>query len=301
MRRRSAQEAPAETTTNQATSPPRDPLVVTNGRCQPVNLEGIWRGCSAFLLLGGPSLNDHPKEVFRERGVLSMAVNNTAAHRQSNAFVAADPPQKFCESIFFDPRMLVFLPESKRNDSRGRLRIKQDGKFSWSPVSVLDTPSTFFFARNAEFNPATFLTTPEASWGTNKKGHEKTGRRRLLFTPFLALRLLHYLGIREVFCCGLDFNMTTEAGYAFNQERDEDAVASNWSLYKAANEELAVLRPHLDSAGFRVYNVNAKSGCHVFDYVPFDKALERVRGAVLKEPEDGYNLSGWYTKNHVDE
>ena len=278
---------------------PRDPLAVSNGLCQPVNLCDAWAGCSAFLVLGGPSLNDLPTNVLAERGVLSLGINNVAAYVNTTAFVCADPPNKMHQSIWFDPKIWKFIPTSKRNEGRGRLRIKENGKFRWSPISTAQCPSCWFFERDAEFDPTQWASRPTASWGSNKKGSEKTGRPRLLFTPLLGLRVLHYLGVREVFCLGMDFGMSTDQGYAFEQARDQDAVNANNHLYKTANGELTALRPYLDQIGFHVFNCNRFSGCSAFDYVPFEAALERVRGAVPQGPAD---LANWYdSKNQVDE
>lgn len=281
--------------------PPRDPLRVYNNRLLPIDLCDLWRGCAAFLVLGGPSLNQYPKEVFSDRGILSLGVNNVAAHVQTTAWVCSDPPQKFHHALFFDGKMLTFLPRNKASAERGKLRIKTGegdaARFDWAGVIARNCPGTFFFDRSECFNPETFLTDETASWGTNRKGNAKTGRERLLFTPFLALRLLHYLGVREVYCVGMDFGMAGDAKYAFGQDRTTDAIRSNNNLYHAANRELKALRPHLDKSGFHVYNVNQESGCHAFDYVPWEKALSRVRGAV---PAGKLDLSYFYeTKDQV--
>lgn len=279
-------------------SPPRDPLNVVNARNVPVDLCDIWRGCAAFLVLGGPSLNKLPLNAFGERGVLSLGINNVAGYVRTTAFLCSDPANKFNFSIWTDPKIWKFIPKSRMRRTRGRLREKVGGEFRWSQVCVIDCPSTWYFDRDAHFEPDKFLTKPSASWGTGKQGiKDGSTRPKMLFTPLLGLRLLHYLGVREVYCVGMDFTMSKEAGYAFQQGRDDEAVASNHNLYRVANSELVSLRPHLDAAGFKVYNCNGDSLCSAFPHVPFERALKRVRGAVQA---GALELEGWYeTKGKV--
>jgi len=54
-----------------------------------------------------------------------------------------------------------------------------------------------------------------------------------------------------------------------------------------------MLRPVFERYGFETYNCNPLSRCRAFDYVPFDLALEVVRGDVPKEP---FDLKFWYNK-----
>lgn len=277
--------------------PPRDPLVVYNNRLAKVDLCDIWKGCAAFLVLGGPSLRDCPAEVFARRGVLSLGVNNVCGLVRTTAFVCSDPPEKFHHGIWFDPLVMKFVPRCKAGASRNGLRIKTDGVFSWSPITIRECPSVYFFDRAEDMTPENFLSHAAAYWGTNFKGNRKTGRPRLLFTPFLGLRILHYLGVREIYCVGLDFGMDENHKYAFEQGRDTAAMRANNMLYRTANAELAAIEPHLGKAGLRVYNVNPKSRCGVFPFVSFDTALQRISGAVPAEP---FDLADWYeTKGKV--
>lgn len=278
-------------------APPHDPLCVYNTRLARVDLAGLWQNNAAFLVLGGPSVNRYRPEVFAERGVLSLGVNNVAGKIRCSAFVCADPPQKFHHGIWFDGRILKFVPRCKAGASRGRIRTKVGGRFDWAPVGIRDCPSVFFFDRAEDLRPELFLTSPAAFWGTNKEGSRITGRPRLLFTPFLGIRLLWYLGVREIYCVGLDFRMSPTEQYCFEQGRDAGAIRANNNLYRSANKELAAIKPTLDEAGLKVFNCSAESGCPVFPFVPFETALRRVRGATPPEP---FDLLGWYeSKDHT--
>jgi hypothetical protein len=120
------------------------------------------------------------------------------------------------------------------------------------------------------------------------------GRAKVLFTPFIALRLLHYLGVRTVFLLGMDFFMTTENGYAFNQARTTGAAASNNEHYRIVNGMMHELRPYLEQSGMKVYNCNPKSRLSAFDYLPYAEAVTSCTALIPKKPWD---LSLWYEKD----
>ncbi len=276
-------------------------LGVYNARGVPVDLCDLWgRDVAAFLLLGGPSANLIPKESLAARGVLVFAVNNVGGHLPCSAWLMNDPVEKAHHGILLDGNILHFLPKPRMKNNRGKFRIKgADGIFSWAPIHAKDCPSMFFYERDVFFQPETFLSSETASWGTSSKHIDKgeTKRPKLLCTMFSALKIMYYLGVRETYLLGADFTMTTKAGYSFGQSRDADAVSANNNLFRTANLELCALQPHLLAGGYRVFNCNRESALQAFPYVPFEKALKRVRGAVPLEP---FDLTNWYnTKGQV--
>ena len=251
----------------------------------PIDLSGLWAPSPGFLVCGGPSLNDIPKEKLRERGIVSLAVNNSAGHVPVSAWVFGDPQQKFHHGMHLDPKCLTFAPNGKL---RKRINIKTpQGKFRATDICLKDCPGIFGFSRSTYFDKNTFLTDPSAHWGP---GGKMTQREfTLLDTMFLGLRLLHYLGCPRVYMLGVDFNMTTESPYAFGQKK-----GGRNGRYGKTNKLLRDLRPIFEKDNFFVYNCNPNSKCDAFDYVPFEKAYLDCKGGIPPEP---FDLSEWYEKS----
>jgi hypothetical protein len=250
----------------------------------PVDLNGLWGPSPGFLVCGGPSLNDIPKERLRERGIISLAVNNSAGHMPVSAWVFGDPQNKFHHGIHLDPKCLTFAPNGKL---RKKINVKnQDGKFRATDIRVMDCPGVMGFSRSSVFNKDTFLTDVSAHWGPG--GKQSEGKIKILDTMFLGLRLMHYLGCPRVYMLGVDFNMTSDRPYAFGQEK-----GGRNGRYKKTNSLLKELRPVFEKAGFFVYNCNPKSKCDAFDYVSFEKAYLDCKGGIPPEP---FDLSQWYEK-----
>ncbi len=254
-----------------------------------------WRGCSAFLVCGGPSVNALDTSVLRERGIMSLAINNVAGHIPVRAMTFSDPVKKFHHGIWFDGSIQKWVPEPKLKEF---VRIKRpDGQFVQSDYRAADCPNVIGYRRDGVFIPEDFLTRDTASWGTNKKGVAKTGRPKVMCSMLLGIRLLHYFGVRRIFMLGVDFAMDSTRGnygnYSFGEERDKGAVQSNNHSYRVVNEMLVELRPYLDRSGLEVYNCNPLSGLRAFDHIPFGVAAEDCRGKVPREP---FDLAGWYIK-----
>lgn len=284
--------------------PPReqwqDPLVITDRQGQPTDvLRNMLGGGAAFLVCGGPSLNDIPREALAERGVYSLGINNAAAHVPVSAFTASDPPMKFHHGIFEDPKIMKFLPKPKLAHGRGQLRMRgPDGKLVASGRTTAQCPNVWGYERRSWLSPdETWFTETSAAWGNHKEGVAKTGEPKTVCTMLLGMRILQYLGARTIFLLGVDFAMSPARGetgnYAFGEQKHADACGSNNEQYAVVNRWLIQLRPVFERFGFQVFNCNPRSHLRAFDYVPFDEALPIVRGRV---PAGAWDLQGWYEK-----
>jgi hypothetical protein len=290
---------------HEATLPPlhpvrenEDPLVIYGRDCQPMGhaLRNLWCDRSAFLVCGGPSTNALDMSVLKERGIVSLGINNVCGLHPVRAFVCGDQPEKFHHGIFFDPAIMKFVPKTRMNN---RIRVKQeDGTFADSAFTAKSCPSLFGYRRDSTWEPEKFLSSEAATWGLGKKQHEETKAPKILFTFFTGLRLLHYLGARRVFLLGADFGMSADRGYSFNQARWAGAIRGNNNHYRIAEPMCHELVPVFKAADYEVYNCNPHSHLRAFSYIPFDEAVEDCRGLVPKEP---FDLSGWYEKGEENE
>ena len=256
-------------------------------------LRNLWSPAAGFLVGSGPSLNTVDLGRLRERGIASLGINNAAAYAPCKSFVCSDPPEKFHHGVFFDPGIMKFVPHTKL---RKRVRAKlPDGSFRFTRYNVCDCPNVFAFHRRSVFKPEEFLTTEWASWGNNSQGAIDTGRQKAIFTWFIGLRLMVYLGVRRIYLLGVDFAMKPsgkrESGqYAFDQA---GVGLGNNSHYRVAADYCIELKPHLEAAGIEVYQTNPASRLTAFPHVGFDAAIEDCRGVVPVEP---FDLAGWYEK-----
>lgn len=253
-------------------------------------LRGLWAGCAAFLVGGGPSLNQVDRASLGRRGVLSLAINNAAGWVPATAVVFADPPRKIHHAVLSDPKLLKLVPREKL---RQRVRYKLAGGGWREGPKLRELPAVFAFERSSEFRPEEFLSGP-AQWGCNSAGAAATGRPKTLSTLLLGLRLLHYLGTARVHLLGVDFDMPVvtkrerEIGnYAWGQA---GSALSNNDAYRVLAGWLEELRPVLERAGMPVYNCNPRSRLRAFPHVQFARALADCQG-VCREPLD---MEGWY-------
>ena len=268
---------------------------LARGKCEvcrgtgfrPVDLNGLWYPSSGFLVCGGPSVNKIDKEKLRERGVVSLAVNNVAGHVPVTAWCFGDPQIKFHHGVHLDPKCLTFAPLGKL---RKRIYVKlPDGTFRATKVHVMDCPGVYGFARTSKFIPSEFFSSWYGQWGRGGDQPASDMPFKCLCTMLLGFRLMHYLGCPRIYLLGVDLWMDEASPYAFNQQR-----SPHNRRYWKENAYLKELKPVFKEHGFEVFNCNPDSKCDVFDYVPFEKAYEDCRGAVPIEP---FDLSKWYDKS----
>lgn len=275
------------------TKPVEDPLLLCDRNCKPIGhaLRGLWQDTAAFYVCGGPSLKKLDLGFLRERGIVSMGLNNVAGYAPVRSMTFSDPALKFHHGIFFDPAILKFVPKPKLTE---RVRAKlPDGTFQWTAHEVRSCPSVFGFERDGLWNAEEFLTREKATWGVSKKHKENEGKNPILFSFFLGLRLLHYLGVRRIYLLGVDFKMDAQAHYAFGQYRHDGAINGNNNSYRVATKMLQGLRPILEKSGLEILQTNPDSALRVFDYCDLNTAIEDCRGLVPKEP---FNLEHFYEK-----
>jgi len=275
-----------------------DPLHVTDRfRMKTDALRGMLAGASVVLACGGPSANESPLERLSSRGVWTMAVNNMAGHKafRPQAFVCSDGLSKFSHSIWMDPGIMKFIPTPKFHRHRNELRRKKEnGTFEKLSTRVPACPNLWGFRRRSWLEPDdSFFLDDDASWGNLNDGVRRTGQPKTVCTMLLAIRLIRYLGAKALFLVGVDFYMTPEYGYSFEQGRTEEASVSNNEQFCIVNKWLCKLEEEVFTRfGLQIYNCNERSGLRAFPYVDFDSALKQCQGVVETTPD----LSHWYEK-----
>ena len=277
----------------------RDPLVVLDRtRARTHAKRNLLAGGAAFLMGGGPSANDLPLELLARRGIWTMAVNNSAGHPRvrPQAMVCSDPPAKFSHSIWFDPGIAKFIPSPKMSGGRAKIRRRvPDGSFVLMDEVLTDCPNVWGFKRWSWLEPSDrFFLTDGACWGNHDQGCRETGQPKTVCTMLLGLRLLRYLGARKVFLVGVDFRMSPDRGYSFEQSRSQGESDSNNAQFRVVNDWLVKMEQDgvFRRFGMEIFNCFERSGLRAFPYVPFEQAVEEAAGIVEERP----SLSGWYTK-----
>ena len=270
----------------------RDPLVMLDKQRNVVSdsLRDLLAGHSAFLVCGGPSANELPLEHLNTRGIWSLAVNNAAAHPRfrPNAFICADPPSKFSSSIWLDPGIMKIIPTPKLDRKRGKLRRRVGEQFVALERTTMDCPNVWAFQRDSWLSPDdTFFQFPGACWGNHDIGVQKTNQPKTVCTMLLAIRIMYFLGARRIYLVGVDFRMTPELGYSFNQARDEGACSSNNRQFVVVNQWLCEMQKKdvFGRFGLQIFNCNPTSGLRAFPFAPFEDAITEARGVVETAPD----------------
>lgn len=221
-----------------------------------------FKGLTGVFLGGGPSLKDFDLSRLDRPGLLTLAVNGVGHLYRPHVWVGCDDPASvpaaatFNPAVWHDPGVLKVVP-------RGIADSPLDGA---DGPAVRAMPNTVYCLRRSGFRADSFLTERAFCWGNESA--DGGGRSVML----VALKLLWYLGVRDVLLLGCDFKMNASRPYAHDEPKDERAAASNNRTYQLLNERFAALRPVFDAASFRVRNATPDSGLTAFDRVRWEDA-----------------------------
>lgn len=247
-----------------------------------VFLGDMYRGRSAFLLCGGPSLATHDLSKLSRRGVLTCALNNAAVMHRPHLWVSVDDPGNFCDAIWRDPGVMKFVPLCHM-EKKFTVRNERNELVESTEV-VGDMPAVFSFRRNERFLAEQWLTEDTFNWGNHGDlvdAHGVKGSRSVMLP---AVRLLFFLGVRALYLLGCDFRMTLgEKNYAFEQDRSRGSVNGNNQTYEALNVRFKALLPYFAREGFEVFNCTPNSGLVAFPAMDFDAAVERATSQMPRQ------------------
>lgn len=233
-------------------------------------LNGAYRGSAAFLIGSGSSF----REINRSKlqSVWSMALNNAITTYRAEACCMVDDPTRFNLSTWLDPKILKLIPmahfEKPLWDNR-LLRMPEGEKQQWekAALKVGDCPNVVGFRRNEKFHAPRWLHEGTVNWGNHKK---YGGGRSVMLA---ALRILQLLGFRRVYLLGVDFEMTAEKRYHFDEQRSPAAVKGNMATYAKLQQWFTELQPYFLKEHFIVKNCNLNSRLTAFPFMPFEEAL----------------------------
>lgn len=237
-------------------------------------LMGNWRGSVAFIIAGGPSTKQ--LDLNKLDTCYTMGINNSPKTYRPDSWICVDHPARFLYSIWADPKIMKFVPyggaEKQIWNSYGNTpAFDEKGK----EIRVGDCPNVIFYRRNSKFQAKRWMTECTLNWGNN----EKFGGCRSVFLP--AIRVLYLLGFRTIYLLGVDFHMSKEYAYHFEQDRDKSAINCNMKTYKRMNEEyFPPLRKEFEEHNLSVYNCNPDSKLTVFDHVPFEDAISHANSVI---------------------
>lgn len=254
----------------------------------PANLAGIWAPSPAFLICGGPSLQDFPLERLKERGVVSLGVNNASAWAPIKAWCFSDEQMKFHHGLFLDPAVMTFAPFPKLEK---RFFVKTEDGFRRTSIRIKDCPNTYGFERLTCFAPNSFFDTSFAHWGPGKHQWSCAKPIGVLCTMLIGLRLLCYLGVKTIYLLGVDFKGRDGKCYGFPSNKAERNRRYQWE-----GEMLESLKGPMKKKRIRLFNCSETSACDLFPFRSFDEAIKDCKGSV---PEESFDTVGWYSKDQT--
>jgi len=247
------------------------------------------RGAPVFLFCGGPSLNSMDLEIFNQRGIVTASVNQVAAtHIRPRYAFFVDPPRKFHTSIWDDPGIMKF---TRRSLSKGKLAV--DTKEGWQVTgkACRDCPNTWFYENSYGLDINDYMIREKPTWGGDlRRGENPVATRSTRNVMLIAMRMLYWLGSRNVFLVGADFNMQEGNSYAFKEPKDKRAASTNNNTYTLLNGFFHDLKPVFKQCDFEVINCTPASHIDAFPRMDYREAVSLVTEKWKGSP----NVSGLY-------
>ena len=204
------------------------------GTRRPVDLNNTFAGQVAFLVGGAPSLKEQPVELLNKRGVLTMAMNNSAVHFQSSLWVSGDRPECYEPQILFDPRIMKFAPLAHS-------QITVEGRKYWQ------MPNIYFYMFQDNVPWDEFLASRAVvPWYSN--------------TLFVGIHILYQLGCRKIILAGSEFGFSS-SGDMYAHKTNFGSLERKWNqdLYNSQVRELRMLKPIFENAGLTLMDASKNS------------------------------------------
>lgn len=237
---------------------------IRGGARQSIDLRNLYWNAACFVVASGPSLKDVDLDVVRKPGILTIGLNNSPKMFRPDLWVCVDEPARFLESVWRDPKIMKFCGTGKF-----RKPIWDHDKWEYSSTLVEECPNIIHVERNSEFNAERYLYEDTVNWG-NSKQH---GGGRSCFVA--AIKIMYVLGIRRVYLLGVDFRMTPNYRYSFEEQRTGNAVKNNQSSYLRILSYFTQLAPYFKKANYQVINCTKGSDLTILPYMDIEEAVAR--------------------------
>jgi hypothetical protein len=180
----------------------------------------------------------------------------------------ADDPGNFIKSIWLDPKITKFVPFDHAEKP-----IFDNEKWEMTDIMVGECPNVLFYRRNEHFDPSQYLNESTFNWGEHSDSKDALGNKGGRSVMLVAIKLLYYLGVRNIFLLGCDFKMDENTKYHFDQDRSTGSQKGNNSTYHILKSRFDALKPYFDQVGLNVYNCNPDSGLKTFPFMSFQDAV----------------------------
>lgn len=202
------------------------------GQQRMANLAGVFKGQTAILMGGAPTISEQPLHLLEQRGVLSAAMNNAARHFRPVLWLSADHPSCFEPQIIHDPGIMKFSPVGHAETTIG-------GK------SFRMMPNLYFYANEQDVPIGELLAERmQMPWHQN--------------TLLVSIALLNFLGVKRIILGGSDFGFEDKV-YAHEDGLAEHERELNRALYTSQKYDIRKLKPVFDKAGIEFLDCSVKS------------------------------------------
>lgn len=255
----------------------------------------MWKKCDVFLVCGGPSAARVNLQLLNRPGVMTMTLNNSWFMAPwSQLWTCVDPPDRFPDIMWRDPRVLKLCPITHKGLHIARM---VDGVKVKDEARVGELPNVAYYKRANFFDPGRFFSSPLVGWGnTKKEGPCAAGVRDKRSVMLVALKLLHALGFGRVFLVGADFRMPDdmqEKAYACGEDKPASGRIANNRLYEALEKRFQLLQAYIQEAPdlrFRIINVTEGSALKAFPTMGYEDAVREA----LQHCDKEVPTEGWY-------
>lgn len=246
---------------------------IKNGQEFPANLEDIYYNQACFIIASGPSFKNVNTELFDTPGIMTMGLNNSIKNYRSNLWISMDSPRRFLQSIWEDPRIMKFCGTGKWKDNIWDYKKWEEAGFPETNdfkhiKKVQDCPNVYHIKRNTKFEAEEYLDEYSVNWGCHKN---YGGGRSVLMA---AIKLCYILGFRRIYLNGVDFKMSSDYAYHFEEKRHNGAVNNNNNTYRRMISYFTQLIPKFEEKGYKIYNCTKGSALNLFPYVELEEAIK---------------------------
>ena len=201
------------------------------------DLQHTFHGSTAILVGGSPSLREQPLHLIQQRGVVTMAINNSALHFRPTMWVSGDRPECYEPRILMDGTIMKFAPVLYEGNKLETLDNRQ----------YRTVPNIYFYIQEDGIPWDEYLAKRQGvPWYSN--------------TLFVGIHILYQLGFKRIILAGSDFGFGKDgAQYAHDAQLGDPEKKWNQDLYNSQVREMRMLKPVFERAGLTIMDCSKHS------------------------------------------